>query len=53
VINPSNVGEWMREVQERPESAPHIIREIAQRLIELDRLTEQLRAENLELSSGL
>lgn len=53
MINPSNVGEWMREVQERPESAPHIIREIAQRLIELDRLTEQLRAENLELSSGL
>lgn len=53
MINPSNVGEWMREIQERPESAPQIIREIAERLIELDRLNEKLRAENLELSSGL
>jgi DNA gyrase/topoisomerase IV subunit A len=53
VINPSNIGEWIREVEERPESAPLIIREIANRLIELDRLNEKLRAENMELSTGL
>lgn len=52
MINQANIGEWLREVQERPESAPLIIREIANRLIELDRLNEKLRAENLELSSG-
>jgi DNA gyrase/topoisomerase IV subunit A len=52
LINQANIGEWLREVQERPESAPLIIREIANRLIELDRLNEKLRAENLELSSG-
>jgi DNA gyrase/topoisomerase IV subunit A len=53
VINPSNIGEWVREVEERPESAPLIIRELANRLIELDRLNEKLRAENMELSTGL
>jgi hypothetical protein len=53
LINQANIGEWLREVQERPESAPLIIREIANRLLELDRLNEKLRAENLELSSGL
>jgi DNA gyrase/topoisomerase IV subunit A len=52
LINQANIGEWLREVQERPESASLIIREIANRLIELDRLNEKLRAENLELSSG-
>lgn len=53
MINQANIGEWVREVQARPESAPLIIREIANRLIELDRLNEKLRAENLELSTGL
>lgn len=53
MINQANIGEWIREVQERPESAPLIIREIANRLIELDKLNEKLRAENLELSTGL
>jgi DNA gyrase/topoisomerase IV subunit A len=53
LINQISVGEWIREVTERPESAPLIIREIAQRLIELDKLNEKLRTENLELSTGL
>ena len=52
MINQANIGAWIREVQERPESAPLIIREISDRLIELDKLNEQLRAENLTLSSG-
>ena len=52
MINQANIGAWIREVEERPESAPLIIREISDRLIELDKLNEQLRAENLTLSSG-
>jgi DNA gyrase/topoisomerase IV subunit A len=51
LINQANIGEWLREVKERSESAPLIIREIANRLIELDKLNEQLRAENLALST--
>lgn len=51
MINQANIGEWLREVKERPESAPLIIREIANRLIELDKLNERLRAENLALST--
>jgi DNA gyrase/topoisomerase IV subunit A len=51
LINRADIGEWIREVKERPESAPLIIREIANRLIELDKLNEQLRAENLALST--
>jgi hypothetical protein len=51
LINRADVGEWLREVRERPESAPPIIREIADRLMELDKLNEQLRIENLALST--
>ena len=51
MINQADVGEWIREVTERPESAPLIIQEVARRLVELEKLNEKLRTENLALST--
>jgi len=45
----SSLEDWIREISERPESAPEIIRAIANRLIELEKTNEALRAENIEL----
>ncbi len=45
----SSLEDWIREINERPESAPGIIRAIANRLIELEKVNEALRAENIEL----
>jgi DNA gyrase/topoisomerase IV subunit A len=52
VITPRMIDEWIREVEERPASGPEIIRYIATRLSELDRMNEQLRDENIQLRSG-
>jgi len=52
LIAPDKVEEWIREVEERPSSAPLIIRFIAGRLETLTRRVEELRAENIELVSG-
>jgi DNA gyrase/topoisomerase IV subunit A len=52
LITPRKIDEWIREVEERPASAPEIIRRIASRLGELDRLNEQLRDENIQLRQG-
>jgi DNA gyrase/topoisomerase IV subunit A len=51
LINPDKIEEWMREVEQRPSSAPLIIRYIASRLEELTRRNEELRAENIALVS--
>jgi DNA gyrase/topoisomerase IV subunit A len=51
LINPDKIEEWMREVEQRPSSAPLIIRYIAGRLEELTRRNEELRAENIALVS--
>ena len=51
MINPDKIEEWMREVEQRPSSAPLIIRYIASRLEELTRRNEELRAENIALVS--
>lgn len=45
----SSLEDWIREIGERPESAPGIIRAIANRLIELEKSNEALQAENIEL----
>jgi DNA gyrase/topoisomerase IV subunit A len=43
------IEEWLQEVSERPESAPLIIQFISNRLNELSKWNEQLRAENIAL----
>jgi DNA gyrase/topoisomerase IV subunit A len=45
----SSLEDWIREIDERPESAPSIIRAIANRLIELEKSNETLQAENIAL----
>jgi len=45
----SSLEDWIREIDERPESAPGLIRAIANRLIELEKSNEVLRAENIAL----
>jgi len=52
LIGQGKIDEWIREVQERPESAELIIRYIANRLSELAGREEELAAENIELLSG-
>jgi len=52
LITPAQVEEWIREVQERPESAPAILREITKRLSELTEKNEALVSENIALRSG-
>jgi DNA gyrase/topoisomerase IV subunit A len=52
LITPRMIDEWIREVEERPASGPEIIRYIATRLSELDRMNEQLRDQNIQLRSG-
>ena len=52
MIAPEKVEEWIHEVEERPSSAPLIIRFITSRLETLTRRIEELRAENIELVSG-
>jgi DNA gyrase/topoisomerase IV subunit A len=52
MINRARIEDWIRQVQAQPVAAPLVIRQITDRLIELDEMNEQLRAENLTLSSG-
>jgi DNA gyrase/topoisomerase IV subunit A len=46
------LNQWINEIEQRPASAPFIVRRLSERLEELDRENEALRAENLSLRSG-
>ena len=46
------IDEWMKEAEERPESAITILRLIARRLRELTERDEELLAENIALQNG-
>lgn len=52
MIDPEKINEWIKEVQERPESASLIIQLISNRLRDLTTRNEELAAENLALQSG-
>lgn len=52
MITSEKIEDWLREVAERPESAPLIIQFISNRLRDLAAWNESLRAENLALISG-
>jgi len=48
----NKIEEWMKEAEERPESAVTIVRLIARRLRELTERDEELLAENIALQNG-
>ena len=48
----SKIEEWMKEAEERPESAATIVRLAVRRLRELSERNEQLLAENIALQNG-
>jgi len=48
----NKIDEWMKEAEERPESAVTIVRLIARRLRELSERDEELLAENITLQNG-
>lgn len=48
----SKIDEWMKEVEERPESAVTIVRLVVRRLRELSEQNEELLAENIDLQHG-
>lgn len=48
----SKIDEWMKEVEERPESAVTIVRLVVRRLRELSERNEELLAENIALQHG-
>ena len=48
----NKIDEWMKEAEERPESAAMIVRLIARRLRELTERDEELLAENIALQNG-
>lgn len=52
MISPDKIEEWIREVEERPSSAPNILRYIARRLSDLTARSEELLADNIALRSG-
>jgi hypothetical protein len=52
MITRAKIDDWIRQVEATPVLAPLIIRQITDRLLDLDAMNESLRAENLELSSG-
>ncbi len=52
MIKLDQIEEWMHEVEERPTSAPLIIRYISNRLRDLSNRNEELLAENIELRTG-
>jgi len=52
VITPEKIDEWIREADERPSSASHIIRFLGNRLIDLSKWNEELQTENLALRTG-
>jgi DNA gyrase/topoisomerase IV subunit A len=52
VISQDKIEEWIQEVEERPGSAPNILRYIARRLADLSARNEELLADNLALRTG-
>jgi DNA gyrase/topoisomerase IV subunit A len=52
MITRARIEDWIRQVQAAPAAGPIIIRQITDRMLELDAMNETLRAENLELTSG-
>jgi len=48
----SKIDEWMKEAEERPESAVTIVKLVARRLRELTERDEELLAENIALQNG-
>ena len=48
----NKIDEWMKEAEERPESAVMIVRLIARRLRELSERDQELLAENIALQNG-
>lgn len=52
LITIEKIEEWVKEVEERPDSAPAILRYIASRLSDLSNWNEELLAENIALQSG-
>ena len=48
----NKIDEWMKEAEERPQSAVTIVRLIARRLRELTERNEELLAENIALQNG-
>jgi DNA gyrase/topoisomerase IV subunit A len=52
MIGLDKIEEWVREVEERPTSAPNILRYIGRRLGDLTERSEELLAENILLRSG-
>lgn len=48
----SKIDEWMKEVEERPESAAIIVRLVVKRLRELSEQNEELLTENIALENG-
>ncbi|MBN2387768.1 MAG: hypothetical protein JXB85_12185 [Anaerolineales bacterium] len=52
MITPQKIKEWLKEVEQRPESATLVLKYVTDRLRELDARNEELSAENIALQSG-
>jgi len=52
MITPEKIEAWIKEVSERPSSAPLLIEYLTSRLRELTSRNEELRAENIALING-
>ncbi len=52
MVTPAKIDEWLKEVEQRPESAALILRHIANRLRDLASRNEELLAENIALQNG-
>lgn len=52
MITPDKIEEWIKELEQRPESTAPILRFIANRLRELSNRNEELLEENIALMSG-
>ena len=48
----SKIDEWIKEAEERPESAVTIVRLVVRRLRELSERNEELLTENIALQNG-
>ncbi len=52
MFSSEKIEEWLKEIEQRPASAPLIVQFIANRLAELSAWNEELRAENISLRTG-